>query len=148
MFSTWGPVAAESASYDFDSTTHYYAEEMGKRLNKWIVAFRDPIFPDQLPDIKLTSNAMEQVWLSVDGRRRVNIDPGYLSPINLVLASGKNASYRIYLRDGIYAEITLRYQHGSYTPLDSTYPDYRQPEVIAFFNSQRSRALEARRSGK
>ena len=142
----WGPVSDEGPLYDFDSSTHYYAQEMGTGLHKRIVAFSRPVDPERLPDIKLVSNGMEARWQTADGKRRANIDPGYLCPLNLVLASGKAATYRIYLRDGIYAEITLRYEHGSYVPLNTTYPDYRLPENIAFLNGLRPRALEVGRS--
>ncbi|MFN3467301.1 MAG: DUF4416 family protein, partial [Candidatus Brocadiales bacterium] len=46
--------------------------------------------------------------------RPVNIDPGYLTSSKLVLASTNDYSHRIYLKKGIYAEVTLRYVKGAF----------------------------------
>jgi hypothetical protein len=78
---------------------------------------------DQLADIKLVTNALEQAR-AADGRRRVNIDPGYLLLERFVLATGKNYSHRIYLGRGIYADLTLIYRQGAFRALPWTYPDY------------------------
>jgi len=64
----------------------------------------------------------------------VNIDPGYLDQAKLVLASTKNYVHRVYLNDGIYAELTLFFQDKSFQPWQWTYPDYRTPEYIGIFN--------------
>jgi hypothetical protein len=68
---------------------------------------------------------MEKRFRGPDHKRRVNLDPGLLSLYNLVLASTKSFAHRIYLRDGIYAEVTLLYQAGKFSPLAWTYPDYQ-----------------------
>jgi len=141
----WGPISAMGPAFRFDDYTDYYAEEMGAGLTKRIVAFAEPVRPEHLADIKLRSNELERFWHTAEGARRVNIDPGYLCALTLVLASGKPSAYRIYLRDGIWAEITLRYERGSYAPLSTTYPDFRAAETIAFLNSLRPRALEVGR---
>jgi hypothetical protein len=60
----------------------------------------------------------------VGGPRPANLDPGLLSAHNLVLASTKAHAHRVYLSDGIFAEVTLVYRHGMYQPLEWTYPDY------------------------
>ena len=69
--------------------------------------------------------------------RTVNIDPGYITLSKLVLASTKDYSHRIYIGKGIYAETTLRFIHGSFKPIDTTYPDYRTQLAIDFFNRTR-----------
>jgi len=68
------------------------------------------------------------------GRRTVNLDPGYLSAENLVLATTKGYSHRPYLRDGIYAELVYIYRGGTFAPVEWTYRDYRDARSIAFFN--------------
>ena len=141
----WGPISTMGPAFCFDDYTEYYAEEMGAGLTKRILAFAEPVRPEHLADIKLRSNELERFWHTAEGARRVNIDPGYLCALTLVLASGKPSAYRIYLRDGIWAEITLRYERGSYAPLSTTYPDFRAAETIAFLNSLRPRALEVGR---
>ena len=72
------------------------------------------------------------------GARQINIDPGYLDAHKVVLASTKNASQRIYLRSGIYAEATLFYDNGHFHGLAYTYRDYLWPEALAFFLNSRA----------
>ncbi len=67
-----------------------------------------------------------------DGKRQVNLDPGILSEERLILATGKNYTHRIYLRNGIYGDLTLIYGKGSYRTLPWTYPDYSDPRLIHF----------------
>ncbi len=103
--------------------THYYEKEMGADLTRRYLSLRDLIHPKDLPRFKVLSNQWEEE-LTQDGRRRVNLDPGYIGAANLILASTKNFSQRIYLSDGIYGEVTMLYQNGSFRDLPWTYPDY------------------------
>ena len=135
-----GPIAEASEEFDFSAFTSFYEREMGRGLRKWLWVFREPIARETLPDTKLATNEIERTWCR-EGRRRANIDPGYLTPLALVLATTKPAHHRIYLRDGIHAESTLRYMHGAYYPWDWTYPDYRQPLVAAFLARWRPAAI-------
>ena len=89
-------------------------------------------------EIKRTTNKIENGYLQ-DGKRQVNIDPGYISLERLVLATGKNYTHRIYLSKGIFADLTLIFHKGSFSPLQWTYEDYASPEIIAFFNDVRDR---------
>jgi len=124
----------------FFDRTRYYAGEMGWPLHRRFISFENLIPPDQLVEIKLKTNAIEQQYL-IDGNRGVNIDPGYISPERLVLATGKNYTHRIYLSQGIFADLTLIFQKGCFRPLEWTYPDYADPETIEFFNGVRKRYL-------
>jgi hypothetical protein len=76
------------------------------------------------------------------GGRRVNLDPGYLDLFKAVLASTKNASQRVYLGCGIYAEATLFYAHGGFQGSPYTYADYLWPETLSFLTRLRTRYLE------
>lgn len=111
--------------------TNYYEEEMGPGIYRQVISFTQFVQPDTLPDIKLFTNDLE-IRLSKEGKRRVNIDPGILSEERLILATGKDFTHRVYLRNGIYADLTLIYQGGTYRPLSWTYPDYRAPRLIHF----------------
>jgi hypothetical protein len=71
----------------------------------------------------------------------MNIDPGYLSQAHLILATGKGYAHRPYLRDGIYADLTLIFRQGSFEALPWTYPDYAAPETICLFNGIRRKYL-------
>jgi len=128
----FGPIDYQSELLPFDHTT-YYAAEFGKGLVRQFVAFANLIDPGQLAEIKRLTNALEMEWARA-GKRRINIDPGYVSHSKLVLATTKNYAHRIYLGGGIYAEVTLRYQGGTFRPWPWTYPDYASPPLIAIFN--------------
>lgn len=116
--------------------TSYYETEMGAPLFRRFLSFRDLILPEGLPEIKQWTNELEQS-VAAAGRRRVNLDPGYLNRHHLILATGKSAPHRPYLGQGIYADLTLIYERGSFRALPWTYPDYAEPAVIDLLNRLR-----------
>lgn len=128
----FGPIDYESEVLPFDHTT-YYAAEFGENLKRRFVAFAELLHPGKLAEIKLLTNALEMEW-AIEGKRRINIDPGYVSHSRLVLATTKNHAHRIYLGQGIYAEVTLHFRGGTFQPWPWTYPDYASPPLIAIFN--------------
>jgi len=109
--------------------TSYYDKELGTPLFRRLFAFENLIQQNELPKIKLITNQIEEKY-SLNGRRHVNIDPGYLLHERFVLASGKNFSHRIYLADGIYADLTLIFFNGRFEKLPWTYPDYADHSVL------------------
>jgi hypothetical protein len=111
---------------------------MGWPLHRRFVSFERLIRPLNIVEIKLRTNRIENDHLQ-DGKRQINIDPGYISLERLVLATGKNYSHRIYLSKGIYVDLSLIFHKGSFVPLQWTYKDYASPENIAFFNNVRER---------
>lgn len=130
--------------------TDYYAEEMGKGLRRKFVSLAPLASPEKLPEIKLAARNVEAEYRSTGGERRgrrVNADPGYLDLGKVVLASTKNAPHRLYLRAGVYGEVTLLYRNGAFHPLDYTYADYRWPETLAFFADLRARYLRQLKQG-
>lgn len=118
----------------------YYEKEMGAPLIRRFVFFETLIPPEELPALKLFSNDIEERFCR-EGKRRVNIDPGYLALSHLILATGKGYSHRPYLRDGVYADLTLIYAHGAFQPLPWTYPDYASPSMLLMLNNIRQRYL-------
>ena len=90
-----GPVDTESGWLDFDYTD-YYEPEMGAGLKRVLWGFARLDGPEALVDLKLYTNAVEST-VSVGGKRTVNIDPGYLAPSRVVLASTKDFAHRLYL---------------------------------------------------
>lgn len=120
-------------SDDFPFThTEYYTEELGENIKRQFIVFKDLIEKDTLADRKLFSNEIEDL-LSKNGKRVINIDPGYLDLSKLVLASTKDFSHRMYLRNGIYAEVTCIYEHGAFQTFPWTYPDYKDVITQDFF---------------
>jgi hypothetical protein len=65
--------------------------------------------------------------------RTVNIDPGVLTPDNLIMASHREYNHRVYLRDGVFAELALVYSRGRFVRLPWTVVDFCQGEAIEFF---------------
>ncbi len=134
----FGPVDLTSETWDFDYTD-YYTEEMGEGLKRRIYSFRKLIDPGELAAIKNLTNEKETRFADKSsGNRAVNLDPGYISHSKLVLASTKNYSHRIYIGEGIFAEITLEWHKNNFEPLKLTYPDYRTNAYRDFFALVRS----------
>jgi hypothetical protein len=140
-----GPVDYASPLLPFD-VSGYYATEMGPGLRRQFIAFARLIQPDELPSIKLEAIALEAAF-AVDGRRTVNLDPGYLCAGKMVLATTKNQQHRLYLGQGIYAEVALRYRAGAWQPWEWTYPDYRSPEYAQAFTDIRRLFMKQRDTG-
>jgi hypothetical protein len=139
----YGTIDTESATYDF-TFTDYYTKEMGAPLIKQFISFTELIDPERLADIKLSTNVMEEKFSRPDGQpgRGVNIDPGYLTPAKLVLATTKDYSHRIYLKKGIYAEVTLEYRHQALHAYPWTYPDYKTDSAFDYFLQVRHILME------
>lgn len=132
MEDIFSPIDLESAEFNFDFTT-YYNKEMGAPLYKRFISFKELIEPVQLPDIKILTNAVEKETAET-GSRVINIDPGYLSQANVILATTKNYYHRVPLQKGIYAHIEyLIKKKNTLTPLEWTYPDFRSPQYMGFF---------------
>ena len=139
-----GEVAGRWGPMDFSPFTDYYHEEMGEPLFRWFLSFQGLKDPGILARIKTRTNQVE-TELSANGARRVNLDPGLLDRSKVVLASTKDHAHRIYIGQGIYAEVTLGFAHGAWHPMPWTYPDYRTEEYLAVFEEMRKDYLEARR---
>jgi hypothetical protein len=122
---------------DFDYTD-YYTPEMGKPLYRRMLVFKDLIAQTDLARIKVRTNEIEFQYAQ-GGKRSVNIDPGYLLYERFVLATGKNYSHRIYIGQGIYADLTLIYQKGAYRSLPWTYPDYADAAMGHFLMQVRQK---------
>lgn len=142
-----GELARRYGQEDFISETlefgrtDYYREEMGFPLSRKLVSFETLIRPDELSGVKLYTNGVEDGFLSPEGKRRVNIDPGVLTLERFVLASCKNFTHRIYIGSGVYADLTLIYsaKTGSFRALEWTYPDYGAPGMTGILRELRRR---------
>lgn len=153
--SHFGPIALASERFHFTETS-YYEPTMGEGLLKCFWAFERPYDPQDLADAKHQTNAWEAELANrvrqgelfpsenIAESRPLNLDPGYLTPAKLVLASTKDFAHRIYLRDGIFAEITLHFRRGAWLPHEFTFPDYRRPDYQAFFTRCRDWLLSRR----
>lgn len=137
----FGDIIEETPYIEFNHTD-YYRKEMGENLlRKWVL-FSKLIDPSEISFIKHRTNEIEGEYAKGD-KRVFNLDPGYVSLQNMVLVTTKSYSHRIYLKDGIYAEVTLIYRRKQgFVPLQWTYPDYREKIALYFFNRAREHLKE------
>jgi hypothetical protein len=91
-----------------------------------------------LSSVKHKTNQIEKKF-STHGKRRINIDPGYITHERFVLATGKNYTHRIYVGNGIFADLTLIYQRGGFQTLPWTYPDYAKENIRSFLTRVRKK---------
>ncbi|MCK4673503.1 DUF4416 family protein, partial [candidate division WOR-3 bacterium] len=131
-----GNILMKSNTIPFTHTI-YYNKEMGDKLMRQWIVFEKLITSDILVKVKHTTNDIEKKYLNDKNGRKINIDPGVLTLSNLILASTKDYSHRIYLGKGIYAEVTLIYKNKTFNPLEWTYPDHQEKIAIEFFEKAR-----------
>ncbi len=149
----YGPIDLVTDSMRWE-TTDYYREEMGTGLYRKFIFFAELIDPGFLPSVKRFTNAIEDRFALHTGsgsRRRVNLDPGYVTEAKVVLASTKDFAHRLYIGDGIYGEVTLRYnsKEHSFQTLDHTYFDFRTEQYRILFKKAREiLRSELNRAGK
>lgn len=131
----FGPVGFKSDIFEF-THTDYYFKEMGRPLYRQFLAFERLVKPACLWRIKRYTNKAERRFLK-EGKRQVNMDPGCLDYAQVILASAKDFSHRIYLNKGIYAEVTLIYRQEEYRALEWTFPDYASEDYRKIFKQIR-----------
>ncbi|MBN2103175.1 DUF4416 family protein [bacterium] len=141
---TFSPVEIKSAVFDFSSFTSYYQDEMGSDLSKLFICFQGLYDPVVLGKSKVKTNEIEDKW-SGKGRRRVNLDPGYITAAKLVLATTKDFAHRIYVGQGIYGDVQYRFRNGRFEPSKWTYPDYETDLAVTFFQNVRQRFIQQER---
>jgi len=126
--------------------TGYYRAEMGEPLFRQFVSFKGLRRPQELPDIKIRCMDLEE-RLAERGKRTVNLDPGYLSEANVIIATAKNHYHRIPLDDGVYAHLEYVLKDGRITFLPWTYPDFKTQAYVDFFNRLRELYKQERKGG-
>ena len=123
------------------SQSERYLEEMGENVWRRLFSFETPVSRSSLPELKAACARIEPRFADRLGDfcfRTVNINPGILTPDNLIMASRHNASHRIYINGGTYAEVTLIYSRDRFTRLPWTDPDFCHTEAIDFLCRVRS----------
>jgi hypothetical protein len=143
LIKRFGEVDMESNTQPFNFTD-YYEKEFGKNLMQKLFSFSALIRLNELAEIKIITNGIENNFKNGNiennitrHKRKINLDPGYITLDKFILASTKNGPSRIYLNQGIYAEITLRFINKLFVPCEYTYPNYKTNEYTNFLNSVR-----------
>jgi hypothetical protein len=137
LMERFGEVDIVSEWMPFDQTS-YYEPEMGAPLFRRMMAFETLIQQSELSQVKLFANEIEKQYAD-NGKRLVNIDPGYLLLERFVLATGKNFAHRIYIGKEIYADLTLVFRKGRFESLPWSFPDYAGDRVQAFLMRAREK---------
>ncbi len=126
----YGSIKAESNSYDF-SFTDYYEEEMGSGLKKRFLVFEKAIEKKDLVEIKNNITEIEEKY-SKEKRRTVNIDPGYLSDKELVLATFKGKDFKEKISDKVWVHRVLEFDDYKVKEFFHTFADYKIKENQEF----------------
>ncbi|GAB6065563.1 DUF4416 family protein [Aquifex pyrophilus] len=140
----FGKVDLISEEFRFPFLERYYSREMGRPLIKVYLSVEGLRDKGELPEVKKKAMEIEKK-LSLSGKRTVNLDPGYIDESQLILASRKRRGARVYLREGVYAEIELLFVYDEFRPLYWTYPDYRHTPVREFFKKVKKKFLKERK---
>ncbi|MBN2030530.1 DUF4416 family protein [bacterium] len=142
----YGKIDFKSRTFEF-TITDYYEPEMGSPIFRLFISFDRLIHPKDIARIKLETNAIEG-QLSIRGKRKVNLDSGYLDYDKVVLASAKYNGQKIYLDHGIWADLTLHYEKGKYDPYPWSFPDFKKGMYNAVFLKIRERYKVQRKKGE
>ena len=137
----YGPIDYQSGIVPW-TNSDFYQEEMGSGILRKFIFFEQLIDPGDLPAIKISTTRIEKnlaIQTVNNARRRINLDPGYVTEAKVVLATTKDYTHRLYIGEGIYAEVTLRYVNKirSFAPFDYTYLDYCSETYKTMFNKAR-----------
>lgn len=111
-----------SGWYPFNFTS-FYASEMGENIKRSFISFEKLLPPEQLPDSKVWCAEVEEEF-KIDGKRLVNLDPGYVDYFKVVLASGKFGGHKIAMKRGCWADFIMMYNKGKWEPLPWCFPDF------------------------
>lgn len=121
----------------------YYSKEMGQQLSRIFFLSTNSFPREYLLSTKLLSLSWEDKW-KADDKRMVNVDIGFLSQENFLLATTKNYSHRVYLGQNIFSDLTYYFHQGELQTLPWTYPDYLDDQKKEFFSWGRSYLLQNR----
>ncbi|MCX8084164.1 MAG: DUF4416 family protein [Calditerrivibrio sp.] len=136
----FGEIIDQTDHFSFDHTD-YYNKEFGEDLRKFFVLHRLFIQPDRIVEMKLKAIQLEEQYKK-EGRRTINIDPGYVAIEKVVAASTKNFTHRIYMGKGIYADLQLSRRGNRYEPHSWTFEDYKKKDVLELFERARKLLME------
>ena len=136
----FGEIEEVSEKFIFNHTK-YYEPEMGENLFRRFIVFKNLKDREHIAYVKVQTNKIEEKY-SINNKRQINLDPGYISLENFILFTTKNYTHRIYLENGIYADLTLIFQNKNFQTLSWTYPDYSEEIIRNYLKIIRDRYRE------
>ena len=106
------PSRCASPRFAFRETDYYTADD-GPRADQMLLGLRAAPRSGRIERVETAGHSLGG-RICRAGRhaepRPLNLDPGYITLAKLVLASTKDHAHRIYLGQGIFAEVTLLFQ--------------------------------------
>jgi hypothetical protein len=136
----FGPIDVRGTPAPFDHTD-YYTEELGPGLSRVLVGFVRLVAPGEIVAAKWDARELE-ARLAEGGRRRVNLDVGYLDAFKFALASFKGRGNKVYLDREVWLDVVLYFEKGKLHSLPWTFPDFRAGKYDADLLRLRTRYRE------
>ncbi len=119
----FGPIDFRGPDHLFDSSAYYMAE-MGGALVRRLLTFGMLAAAEDAPEWKRTCIAIETRHCQPGtDRRQANLDIGYLDPDKLVFPSTKGGPHKLYVGDGIWLDMQLRWVENCWHNFWNTFPD-------------------------
>ena len=148
MTERFGEIDDVSEEFSFSKEfSTYYDDEIGGEGLRRIYSFEALVDPSMQAEIKQFTNEIEASF-SVDGDRKINLDPGFINHGRLMLPTTKAAGFRIPLKDGIHTELTLFWARGEWHKFPWSYRDYQSKKVQSFLTRVRTKYLSQRKTEK
>lgn len=132
LYEVWGEPERISHFIPFTWTNYY--EDISPELDRCFFSYPGLYNMSELPDWKILTCRLEK---ATGTTRRINLDPGTIDGARLLLASTKGHAHRIYLRDGIFAEVTLCRRKGKWESFFYTFPDFKSGAYFEWLETVR-----------
>ncbi|MDX1957099.1 MAG: DUF4416 family protein [Leptospiraceae bacterium] len=100
-----------------------------------ILSFKRRINRDELPELKKKAIKIQKKLEAKD--YSLKLIPGYLTSHNVVISSSYDDFHRIYLFQGVFAEIVYKYERLDLIPTDSSPEFFSMKDVHYFFTALR-----------
>ncbi len=114
------------------------------------LSFATLLDPGRLPEARRLTAAIEKRLAAdcavLEGLGPAWIDPGYLTAGKVIRSHATDDHDRIYVADGVFAQIVMRFADNQWTPRDGAGDGYRT-ESEGFFRSARDLYLEQLNGG-
>lgn len=133
MMRRWGLIDQESEVIPFPAPEKL-TEEMGTPLFRTFVSFARLIDPGEIALIKMACIGLEEKF-RYQGKRRVNLDPGYLDAHKVVLTTTHYAGPKVYHSAGIYLDTSLLFVKGKFQALPWSSSDFKNHLYDDFFST-------------
>lgn len=128
----WGKPERVSERFPFVWTNYY--EDIAHELDRVFFSYPGLYPMSKLPDWKIETCGIEKM---TGDTRRVNLDPGTVDGARLLLASTKGQAHRVYLRGGIFCEVTLCRRKGHWESFFYTFPDFKSGRYDSWLETVR-----------